>query len=88
MSEALTEICKMDPDFSKEEFLKKCEFDIIPNVLEAMARGDLDILKDWCHEGPFNILSTPIKHALSLGNFFFYFLIEFYFKILFNLFEI
>jgi import inner membrane translocase subunit TIM44 len=53
MSEALTEICKMDPDFSKEEFLKKCEY---------------DILKDWCHEGPFNILSTPIKHALSLGN--------------------
>lgn len=36
MSEALTEICKMDPDFSKEEFLKKCENDIIPNILEAM----------------------------------------------------
>jgi import inner membrane translocase subunit TIM44 len=80
MSEALTEICKMDPDFSKEEFLKKCEFDIIPNVLEAMARGDLDILKDWCHEGPFNILSTPIKHALSLGNFFSIFLLNFILK--------
>ena len=68
MSEALTEICKMDPEFSKEEFLKKCEYDIIPTVLEAMVRGDLEILKDWCHEGPYNILSTPIKQALALGK--------------------
>lgn len=45
-----------------------CEKDIIPNVLEAMMRGDLEILKDWCHEAPYNILSTPIKHAFSQGN--------------------
>lgn len=68
MSEALTEICKMDPDFSKEAFLKKCENDIIPNILEAMVRGELEILKDWCHEGPYNILSAPIKQAKSLGK--------------------
>lgn len=68
MSEALTEICKMDPEFSKEEFLKKCECDIIPNVLEAMVTGELEILKDWCHEGAFNVLSTPIKQAHSLGT--------------------
>lgn len=30
-------------------------------------RGDLEILKDWCHEGPFNILSTPIKQAQKMG---------------------
>jgi len=67
LSEALTEICKMDPNFNKEEFLKKCEHDIIPNILESMVVGDLDILKDWCHEAPYNILSTPIKQALALG---------------------
>lgn len=45
MSEALTEICKMDPDFSKEEFLKKCENDIIPNILEAMVHLNFFINK-------------------------------------------
>jgi len=70
LSGALTEIIKMDPDFCKEQFLKDCERDIIPNVLEAMVRGDLDILQDWCYEAPFNILATPIKQARQLGYFF------------------
>ena len=67
MSQALTEICKMDPNFSKEEFLKQCEIDIIPNILEAMVRGDLAVLKDWCHEAPYNILSMPLKQAFAQG---------------------
>lgn len=67
LSEVLTEICKMDPDFDKNEFLRMCETDIIPNVLEAMVRGDLEILRDWCHDAPFNIISTPIKQAIQLG---------------------
>ena len=57
LSEVLTEIVKMDPNFCKEQFLKDCERDIIPNILEAMIRGDLDILQDWC-VGVFFILVT------------------------------
>lgn len=67
LSETLTEICKLDPNFDKSEFLKECETDIIPNILEAMIQGNLEILKDWCHEGPYNILSTPIRQAQQLG---------------------
>lgn len=67
LSETLTEICKLDPCFDKGEFIKECENDIIPNILEAIVRGDLDILKDWCHEYPYTILSTPIKQAKQLG---------------------
>uniref|UniRef100_A0A0K8RKU1 Mitochondrial import inner membrane translocase subunit TIM44 n=1 Tax=Ixodes ricinus TaxID=34613 RepID=A0A0K8RKU1_IXORI len=67
LSEVLTEICKMDPAFDKNEFLRQCETDIIPNVLEAIVRGDLEILRDWCHDAPFNVLSTPIKQAAQLG---------------------
>ena len=66
----------MDPNFNKEEFLKKCEHDIIPNILESMVVGDLDILKDWCHEAPYNILSTPIKQALALGKQFTFFFVQ------------
>ncbi|GFR05613.1 mitochondrial import inner membrane translocase subunit TIM44 [Trichonephila clavata] len=67
LSEVLTEIVKMDPNFDKEQFLRECELEIIPNILEAMIRGELEILKDWCYEGPYNILSTPIKQAQTLG---------------------
>ncbi|CAG0892883.1 unnamed protein product [Darwinula stevensoni] len=67
LSQTLTEICKMDPNFDKNEFLKMCETEIIPNILEAMIRGDLEILRDWCHEAPFNVLATPIRTAQQLG---------------------
>lgn len=66
LSETLTELCKLDPNFDKVHFLKQCERDIIPNILEAMIQGNLDILKDWCHDGPYNLLSTPIKQAQTL----------------------
>lgn len=67
LSEVLTEICKVDPNFDRHQFLKECEHEIIPNILEAMLRGDLEILKDWCYEAPFNVLSTPIKQAQAMG---------------------
>ncbi len=37
MSEVLTEIVKADPTFDKDSFLKQCEKDIIPNILEVNA---------------------------------------------------
>lgn len=67
MSEVLTEILKIDPSFTKESFLKMCEQEIIPNILEAMIRGDMEILKDWCYEAPYSQLSTPIKQAKAMG---------------------
>lgn len=67
LSETLTEICKIDPNFDRNEFLRQCETDIIPNILEAIVRGELDILRDWCHEGPYNILSAAIKQAKQMG---------------------
>jgi len=67
LSETLTEIVKMDPSFEKEQFLKDCEKDIIPNILEAITRGDLEILEDWCYEAPFNVLATPLRQAMQMG---------------------
>ncbi|XP_071795156.1 mitochondrial import inner membrane translocase subunit TIM44-like [Asterias amurensis] len=70
MSEVLTEILKADPNFSKQEFLNFCEYEIIPNVLEAMIRGDLEVLKDWCYEAPYSQLATPLKQAKAMGYIF------------------
>ena len=82
LSATLTEIVKIDPTFEREKFLKECESDIIPNVLEAITRGDLEILEDWwvnltfchgyivlarCYEAPFNVLATPIRQAKTMG---------------------
>lgn len=67
LSETLTEICKIDSSFNTKRFLKQCETDIIPNILEAMTRGELEILKDWCHEGPYNLFAIPIKEAYKKG---------------------
>ncbi|KAF7385693.1 hypothetical protein HZH66_011535 [Vespula vulgaris] len=67
LSETLTEICKLDPSFDKNQFLRDCEIDIIPNILEAMVRGDLEILKDWCHEAAYNVISQPIMQVQKLG---------------------
>ncbi|EHB04240.1 Mitochondrial import inner membrane translocase subunit TIM44 [Heterocephalus glaber] len=67
MSEVLTEILRVDPAFDKDRFLKQCESDIIPNVLEAMISGELDILKDWCYEATYSQLAHPIQQAKALG---------------------
>lgn len=67
MSEVLTEILKVDPTFDKDTFLKQCERDIIPNILEAMIRGELEILKDWCYEATYSQLAHPIHQAKAMG---------------------
>ncbi|XP_026490280.1 mitochondrial import inner membrane translocase subunit TIM44 isoform X1 [Vanessa tameamea] len=67
LSNTLTEICKIDPSFTAQKFLEDCANDIIPNILEAMVRGDLVILKDWCYEGVYNILATPMNQCKQLG---------------------
>lgn len=67
LSETLTEICKIDPSFEVKKFVHDCETDIIPNILEALIQGKLDILKDWCFEGVYNILATPILNAQKAG---------------------
>ncbi|KAG7327501.1 hypothetical protein KOW79_009107 [Hemibagrus wyckioides] len=67
MSEVLTEILKVDPNFDKDSFLKQCERDIIPNILEAMIQGELEVLKDWCYEATYSQLAHPIQQAKAMG---------------------
>ena len=50
MSEVLTEIVKMEPDFDLNEFIKKVQYDFIPNIMESLCQNELEILKDWCTE--------------------------------------
>jgi len=63
VSEVLTEIAKVDKSFDRVDWLRFCEKEIIPNILEAYIRGDLKILEDWCHERAFVQLSVSIKEC-------------------------
>lgn len=67
VSEVLTEIAKVDPSFEKHEWLRFCEKEVIPNILEAFIRGDLAILKDWTHEVAFNVMSNAVKEYQKIG---------------------
>ncbi|XP_058124444.1 mitochondrial import inner membrane translocase subunit TIM44-like [Anopheles ziemanni] len=67
LSETLTELCKIDPSFDQKQFLSDCENDIIPNVLESIVRGELEVLRDWCFESTYNIIATPISQAQKAG---------------------
>ncbi|RTG83022.1 mitochondrial import inner membrane translocase subunit TIM44 [Schistosoma bovis] len=67
LQQVLDEITKMDPSFDLESFIRYCRFIVIPNVLEAIVRGDLRILQDWCHEAPYNVLATPLNQIKELG---------------------
>ena len=51
MSEVLTEILKVDPSFDKDSFLKLCERDIIPNILEVTSAVTCDVISDLPSEG-------------------------------------
>ncbi|XP_029186085.2 mitochondrial import inner membrane translocase subunit TIM44-like [Acropora millepora] len=67
-AKTMAEISRIDPQFNKDSFLKECEFEIIPAVLEAFLRGDLEILKDWCYEPAFNVLAAQIEQTRQLGQ--------------------
>lgn len=67
LSETMTELCKIDPNFDQKRFLRDCETHIIPNILEAIIRGDLEILRDWCFESTYNLLAAPIKLVHQQG---------------------
>lgn len=67
MSEVMTEINKVDPNFDHTAFLQDLEKFVIPTILEAMNQNREDILSDWCHESVFNVLSTPHREAAKLG---------------------
>jgi import inner membrane translocase subunit TIM44 len=67
MAQALAEIKKMDRNFDKEQFIEHCRFEIIPTVLEAYVRGDLELLKDWCHEAAFNVIAAVVKQRAEPG---------------------
>ena len=68
LSAVLTEIEKIDPTFDQNEFLDFCRIVIIPNILEAIIRRDIEILKDWCNESLANLFAQQIDQMKQAGR--------------------
>ncbi|GCE98006.1 protein translocase subunit [Zygosaccharomyces mellis] len=51
----------LDPSFTNEGFTRQLRDYIIPEVLEAYARGDEKTLKKWFSEAPFNVYAAQQK---------------------------
>jgi import inner membrane translocase subunit TIM44 len=66
MSEVLTEIVKVEPSFEINAFLRRVQFDIIPNIMESVNQGELEILKDWCTEVAYTVLSHSLTQCQQL----------------------
>ncbi|XP_062516311.1 mitochondrial import inner membrane translocase subunit TIM44-like [Corticium candelabrum] len=67
-SRTFAEIAKVDSSFNKEKFIALCELWIIPTVLEGFLKGNLDILRDWCHEAAYGVLSTLLEQDNARGH--------------------
>jgi len=67
MATTIQEITKIDPTFNKYSFMKELEFEIIPTVLEAYLQADMEILRDWCHDAAYNVLSAHLENNKKLG---------------------
>jgi len=67
ISEVLSEIKKVDPSFNRLEWLRFCEVEVIPNILEAWIRMDLKVLEDWCMERAYTPIATTIKELDKIG---------------------
>lgn len=77
MAEVLSEICKVDSKFTKEEFVKQCKNEIVPTVLEAYLVGNTHVLEDWCHEAVSRVVSCLLcSIELCVAMTFIYFFLK------------
>lgn len=58
---------EMDPSFQLEPFLTEMRTYILPEVLEAYVKGDVDVLKTWLSAAQFQVYSALMHQYTSAG---------------------
>lgn len=69
MSAVLTEITKVEPEFNINDFLKQVQYVIIPNVMESLRTGEMEILQDWCTEAVCFIFFSKVYYLSDQFSF-------------------
>nr|POE47444.1 mitochondrial import inner membrane translocase subunit tim44 [Quercus suber] len=58
---------EMDPAFQLEPFLTEMRTYILPEVLEAYVKGDVEVLKQWLSAAQFQVYSALMKQYTTAG---------------------
>nr|POE74840.1 mitochondrial import inner membrane translocase subunit tim44 [Quercus suber] len=58
---------EMDPSFQLEPFLTEMRTYILPEVLEAYVKGDVEVLKQWLSAAQFQVYSALMKQYTTAG---------------------
>ncbi|CAO3642821.1 unnamed protein product [Cunninghamella echinulata] len=66
-AQAIRSLQMIDPTFNMEKFMKEARSYIVPELMEAYLKGDVETLKLWCSEATYNVLTAVIQAQLQQG---------------------
>ncbi|KAI9019400.1 hypothetical protein CLU79DRAFT_758657 [Phycomyces nitens] len=66
-AQAIRAFQAIDPTFNMEKFMNEARNYIIPELMEAYLKGDVETLKLWCSEATYNVLTALIQAQMQQG---------------------
>mmetsp|Transcript_3019 Transcript_3019/g.3407 ORF Transcript_3019/g.3407 Transcript_3019/m.3407 type:complete len:568 (-) Transcript_3019:450-2153(-) len=68
MGEVIREIRKLDPDFSFEDMIEEMEEEVVPAVVGAYLRADVEATERWCAEAAAAAIKASIEQRKAAGR--------------------
>lgn len=68
MGETISELRKLDPEFTFESMLTEMEEEVVPLVLRAYLREDVKTLEEWCSEAAAGAVKAAINQRKAAGR--------------------
>ncbi|CEI93544.1 hypothetical protein RMCBS344292_07776 [Rhizopus microsporus] len=66
-AQAIRAFQMIDPTFNMDKFMVDARTYIVPELMEAYLKGDVDTLKLWCSEATYNVLTAVIQAQVQQG---------------------
>ncbi|OBZ86359.1 Mitochondrial import inner membrane translocase subunit tim44 [Choanephora cucurbitarum] len=66
-AQAIRAFQAIDPTFNMDKFMEDARKFIIPELMEAYLKGDVETLKLWCSEATYNVLTAVIQAQMQQG---------------------
>ncbi|KAI9271324.1 hypothetical protein BY458DRAFT_509670 [Sporodiniella umbellata] len=66
-AQAIRALQSIDPRFNMDKFMTDARTYIVPELMEAYLKGDVETLKLWCSEATYNVLTAVIQAQMQQG---------------------
>ncbi|KAG9306297.1 hypothetical protein G9A89_018180 [Geosiphon pyriformis] len=66
-AKAISQIKFINPQFNIENFMREARTYIVPEIMEAYLKGDVETLREWCSEATFNVLTHGLQAQTQQG---------------------